>query len=96
MFLALVRERPRPARTSKNLLAGGAGRVHPDTQFTPRLEIPMAVSEARKRFSRTAIGVADVCRTAELLRIFNIYLGAVDTGECPAGNWRVALHASDD
>jgi hypothetical protein len=47
MFLALVGERPRPARTSKNLLAGGTGKVHLHNQSTQGLEIPMAVSDAR-------------------------------------------------
>jgi hypothetical protein len=46
MFLALVGERPRPARTPKNLLAGGTGSVHTETKLAQGLEIPMAVSDA--------------------------------------------------
>ena len=48
MFLALVGERPEPAHIPKNLLAGGTGSVHTDTQLAQGLEIPMAVSDARK------------------------------------------------
>jgi hypothetical protein len=50
MFLASVGKRPRPARTSKNLLVGGTGRVRLRNKFTQGLEIPMAVSDASKRF----------------------------------------------
>jgi hypothetical protein len=49
MFLALVGERPRPARTPKNLLEGGTGSVRTDTKLAQGLEIPMAVSDAAKR-----------------------------------------------
>src|SRR5436190_11144564 len=58
MFLALVGERPRPARTSKNLLAGGTGKVHLHNKSTQGLEIPMAVSDARNADDRIAVGVS--------------------------------------
>jgi len=58
MFLALVGERPRPVRIPKNLLAGGTGSVHTDTQLTQRLEIPMAVSEASNADNQIAVGVS--------------------------------------
>ena len=59
MFLALVGERPRPARTSKNLLAGGTGRVRLHNKSAQGLEIPMAVSDALNAGGRIAVGVGD-------------------------------------
>ena len=50
MFLTLVREPPSPARTPKNLLAGGTGKVHLHNKSTQGLEIPMAVSDAAERY----------------------------------------------
>ena len=38
------RSTTKPARTSKNLLAGGTGRVHLHNKSAQRLEIPMAVT----------------------------------------------------
>jgi hypothetical protein len=58
MFLALVGERPSPARIPKNLLAGGTGSVHTDSKSTQRLEIPMAVSDALNADDRIAVGVS--------------------------------------
>jgi hypothetical protein len=56
MFLTLVGELPRPTRTPKNLLTGGTESVHTDTKLTQGLEIPMAVSDACKRFEQTVVG----------------------------------------
>jgi len=66
MFLALLGERPRPTRTPKNLQAGGTGSVHTDTKLTQGLEIPMAVADARKRFSQIAVGVLGPTRATPL------------------------------
>ena len=59
MFLASVGEPPRPARTPKNLLAGGTGRVRLHNKSAQGLEIPMAVSDARNAEERIAVGVSD-------------------------------------
>ena len=66
MFLALLSERPEPARIPKNLLAGGTGNVHTDTKLTQGLEIPMAVSDARNAEDRIAVGVS-VQRAIEIV-----------------------------
>ena len=74
MFLALVGEKPRPTRASKNLLVGGTGRVRLHNKSAQRLEIPMAVSDARKRFelmrSRRTDALSAVSDTCDSARAF--------------------------
>src|SRR4029453_1735953 len=83
MFLALVGERPRPARTPKNLLAGGTGSVHTDTKLAQGLEIPMAVSEARNADDRVAVGASNLRSLRRPLRTAHLSISNSHCGMFP-------------